>query len=237
VEVPSATVESPGSTRERAGRILLVDDERRILNFVSRGLRSEGFEVEVASDGPTGLELALSDHFDLVILDLLMPELDGRSLLQRLLERKPNQAVIVLSALADSASKVSVLELGAEDYLSKPFSFEELLARVRARLRRVTRPAPVTVAAGRLRLDLVGRTADLGSGPISLAEREFLLLRELMRNAGRTVAKERLLGSVWGFHFDPETNVVDVYVRRLRAKLGADLIQTVRGEGYRLDVD
>jgi len=164
-----------------------------------------------------------------------MPGLDGVSLLRRLLERRPGQAVIVLSAVAEPASKVECLELGAEDYLAKPFVLDELLARVRARLRRSIDTTSTSIRAGRLRLDLIRREADRGSGPVLLAEREFLLLRELMGNAGCTVSKERLLSSVWGYYFDSASNVVDVYVGRLRRKLGTDVIATVRGKGYRID--
>jgi DNA-binding response OmpR family regulator len=225
----------PGSRRIASPtRILLIDDEPRILDFVSRGLQSEGFEVDVAASGAQGLQMAISGRYDVIILDLLMPGLDGTSVLRDLVDRRPDQPVIILSALGDPDSKVGCLDLGADDYLTKPFVLDELIARIRARLRALARRIPKLVA-GRLTLDVIRREADPGSGPVALAEREFLLLQELMRNAGRTVSKERLLNSVWGYHFDPGTNVLDVYVRRLRAKLGSDLIQTVRGEGYRLD--
>ena len=229
-----------GSSAQRfapqaSGRVLLIDDERRILNFVSRGLRAEGFDVDVAEGGAEGLRLALSATYDLVILDLLMPDLDGRVVLRRILERKPSQAVIVLSALSDTTAKVECLEVGAQDYLAKPFSFDELLARVHARLRELGRTTSVTLSAGDLKVDVVRRNADAGSGPVPLADREFLLLQELVKHAGQTVSKERLLSSVWGYHFEPGSNVVDVYVRRLRAKLGAETITTVRGVGYRVD--
>jgi DNA-binding response OmpR family regulator len=217
------------------GRVLVIDDEQRILNFVRRGLEAEGMAVDSSREGEEGLLLALSNPYDLVVLDLVMPGLDGHAVLRRILERKPSQPVLILSALNDTASKVSCLERGAEDYISKPFSLEELLARVRARLRTAARSSPTRLAAGSLSLDLIRRQADAGSGPIPLAEREFLLLGELMRNAGHTVSKERLLSSVWGYHFDPGSNVVDVYVRRLRAKIGSDAITTVRGVGYRID--
>ena len=217
------------------GRILVIDDEQRILNFVRRGLEAEGMAVDIARDGVDGLRLALSSTYDLVVLDLVMPDVDGHAVLRRILERKPSQPVLVLSALNDTASKVSCLERGAEDYISKPFSLEELLARVHARLRTAARSSPTRLVAGPLSLDLIRRRADAGEGPIPLAEREFLLLGELMRNAGHTMSKERLLSSVWGYHFDPGSNVVDVYVRRLRAKLGAEVIVTVRGVGYRID--
>jgi two-component system, OmpR family, copper resistance phosphate regulon response regulator CusR len=217
------------------GRILVIDDEQRILNFVHRGLEAEGMAVDSARDGGEGLRLALAKNYDLVVLDLVMPGLDGQAVLRHILERKPSQPILILSALNDTASKVRCLELGAEDYISKPFSLEELLARVRARLRTAARSRPTRLQAGSLSLDLIRRRADDGTGPIPLADREFLLLGELMRNAGQTVSKERLLSSVWGYHFDPGSNVVDVYVRRLRAKLGSEAIVTVRGVGYRID--
>jgi DNA-binding response OmpR family regulator len=216
-------------------RILIIDDESSILDFLSRGLRHEGFAVDVAADGKAGLELAVANSYDLVILDLLLPGLDGVSVLRGILARKPNQPVMVLSALSDIRSKVDCLELGAEDYLAKPFSFDELLARVHARLRAADRNPPSHLTVGRLRLDLLRREVDAGWGPIPLAEREFRLLHELMRHPGTTVSKEQLLRAVWGFTFDPGSNVVDVCVRRLRAKLGSDAITTVRGEGYRVD--
>ncbi|MDP9242808.1 MAG: response regulator transcription factor [Actinomycetota bacterium] len=217
------------------GRLLVIDDEQRILDFVRRGLQAEGMTVDSASDGEQGLRLALARSYDLVILDLVMPGMDGNTVLRRILEQKPSQAVMILSALNDTASKVSSLEHGAEDYISKPFSLEELLARVRARLRSAARSGPTLLATSSLSLDLIRREVDPGSGPIALSDREFLLLGELMRAAGRTISKERLLSAVWGYHFDPGSNVVDVYVRRLRTKLGAGAITTVRGVGYRLD--
>lgn len=228
-----------GSSRQPAlaGSVLLIDDEQRILNFVRRGLEAEGLDVDQARSGEEGLGLALSRPYDLVILDLVMPGLGGHEVLARILERRPEQQVLVLSALSDTASKVRCLERGAEDYISKPFSLEELLARVRARLRTAQRTNQTHLVVGKLTLDVIRRLADVGRGqaPVPLADREFLLLRELMSHAGHTVSKERLLSSVWGYHFDPGSNVVDVYVRRLRAKLGADAITTVRGVGYRID--
>ena len=217
------------------GKILVVDDEQRILRFVVRGLRAEGFAVDAADNGADGLHKALEGGgYDLVILDLLMPGMDGASVLHRLVAKRPAQAVLVLSCLTATATKVRCLEAGAEDYLAKPFSLDELLARVRARLRAAAGRATTSLVAGRLRLDLIRREADSGSGPVALAEREFLLLRELMQHPGTTVSKQRLLSAVWIYHFDPGSNVVDVYVRRLRAKLGADAITTMRGEGYRI---
>src|ERR671931_2642250 len=173
------------SIASTAPRILIIDDEPRILNFIARELEVQGYEVGTASDPARGLAMATEDHYDLVILDLLMPGLHGRDVLDRIMARNPDQPVIVLSALADPGSKVMCLELGAEDYLAKPFSFEELLARVRARLRRSGDHNGTVLRAGRLVLDVVHREADVGSGRVSLAEREFLLLQELMRSAGR----------------------------------------------------
>jgi DNA-binding response OmpR family regulator len=216
------------------GRILVIDDEDRILDFVARGLRCEGYEVDVADDAPDGLEAALTQRYDLVILDLLMPRLSGITVLDRIIQRKPRQAVIVLSCLTDTTSRIQCLGLGADDYVAKPFNFEELILRVNARIRWARWNAD-TLEAGILRLDLLRRSAQAGARLVALTEREFLLLRELMQNAGETVSKERLLANVWGYNFDPGSNVVDVYVRRLRAKLGAEAITTIRGEGYRVD--
>ena len=216
------------------GRILVIDDEQGIRSFISRGLGSEGYIVESAADGIAGLEAGVQQSYDLIILDLMLPGLSGVDVLRRLLSRKPEQQVIVLSALNDTRSKVTSLELGAQDYLSKPFSIEELLARVRARLRE-GRSRSVRLTAAGFTLDLIRREVHGNVGRVALAEREFLLLRELMSAAGRTVTKEHLLAAVWGYRFDPGSNVVDVYVRRLRAKLGVDSIKTARGEGYRID--
>jgi DNA-binding response OmpR family regulator len=215
------------------GRILVIDDEDRILDFVARGLRCEGYEVDAADDARKGLETALAQRYDLVILDLLMPGLPGVTVLDRILQQKPRQAVIVLSCLTDTTSRIQCLGLGADDYVAKPFNFEELTLRVNARIRWARWNAD-TLEAGTLRLDLVRRSAQAGPRLVALTEREFLLLRELMQNAGETVSKERLLANVWGYRFDPGSNVVDVYVRRLRAKLGAEAITTIRGEGYRV---
>jgi DNA-binding response OmpR family regulator len=223
------------ATTVHAGtRILLIDDEPGIRNFVSRGLRGEGYTVDLASDGDTGLKAALGPPYDLIILDLLLPDLGGIEVLRLLIRQHRGQPVIVLSALGDTPSKVASLEAGADDYLVKPFSFEELLARVRARLRDA-RSTRTRLTAGPLTLDLIAHQVHTESGRVLLAEREFLLLRELMSSAGDTLSKERLLETVWGYRFDPGSNVVDVYIRRLRAKIGGEAIKTVRGEGYRID--
>jgi two-component system OmpR family response regulator len=215
-------------------RLLVVDDEPRIVSFVSRALSSEGFGVDSAYDGVRALELVRSHPYALVVLDLLLPGLDGLAVLRGIMESRPEQRVLVLSALGDVESKVRCLELGASDYLVKPFALAELVARVRARLRQPNGPtAERYLRAGPVTLDLVGRTAEAGSGPVRLSEREGLLLQHLLRNEGEVCTRQQLLAEVWGFSFDPGSNVVDVYVGRLRSKLGADLIQTVRNAGYR----
>jgi DNA-binding response OmpR family regulator len=224
-------------------RILVVDDEDRILNFVGRALRAEGFAADTVSDGATAIRLAVTSGYDLVILDLAMPERTGVDVLEELIARRPQQRVLVLSARDDVDSKVMCFNLGADDYLTKPFSLDELLARVRARVRLARRYQPLpgagdageTVQVAGLSIDVERQEVDAGAGRVSLSRREFLLLRELTKNAGRTVSKERLLSSVWGLSHDPGSNVVDVYVRRLRAKLGDSIVTTVRGEGYRID--
>jgi DNA-binding response OmpR family regulator len=220
----------------RSARILLIDDEERVLRFVSRGLGAEGYTVDAADNGADGLRMALTGVYDLIILDLLMPGLDGPTVLRRIVRKLPSQSVMILSCLTETAAKVRCFEAGAEDYLAKPFSLDELLARVGAHLRVAARGSAATrLSAGRLKLNMVDREADSGSGPVVLPDREFLVLRELMRHAGETVSKQQLLSSVWRYDFDPGSNVVDVCVSRLRAKLGPELIRTVRGMGYQID--
>lgn len=230
LDVPNVTINAPAKT----ACILVIDDEPGIRSFVSRGLEAEGYEVDTAANAGAGLRAADQHRYDLVILDLLLPDQHGDQVLRHLVRDHPGVPVIVLSALNDTGSKVSSFEVGAEDYLAKPFSLEELLARVRVCLRHA-QARPVRITAGGITLDLLSRQAQHEGMRVALAEREFLLLRELMTNAGDTLTKERLLAAVWGYHFDPGSNVVDVYVRRLRAKLGSDTIKTVRGEGYRVD--
>jgi two-component system, OmpR family, response regulator len=219
-------------------RILVVDDEPQIWDIVIRALETVGYEIDYAEDGGAGLELMLAGDYHLVILDLVMPQADGRQVLGRLREMRPTQAVLVLSCMSDVATKVSCLDMGAQDYLTKPFSLEELLARVRVQLRgephRGEPQASEVIRAGNLVLDLGRMQADAGVGPVPLTRLEVLLLRELMDHMGESVTKGTLLASVWGIDFDPGSNVVDVCVRRLRSKLGFDLIETVRGAGYRL---
>jgi two-component system, OmpR family, response regulator len=207
-------------------RILLVEDEPRIRDFITRALVTAGYEVAAARCGSEGLEMAQASDYDLVILDLIMPDIDGRVVLTEVLKERREQAVLVLSCLADVTTKVDCLELGAQDYLTKPFSLAELLARVRVRVR--------LRGETHLALDVGRLEANIGQGPVALTRLEFLLLRELMEHAGQSVGKGQLLATVWGYDFDPGSNVVDVCVRRLRSKLGFELIKTVRGEGYRL---
>jgi two-component system OmpR family response regulator len=223
---PAETVAGP--------RILLVDDEPRICDFISRALETAGYAVDAACSGTEGLRQAVAGDYDLIILDLIMPDMDGRVFLAQLLRERRDQAVLVLSCLADVTTKVDCLELGAHDYLTKPFSLAELLARVRVRLRDDAHPLNEVLRAGDLVLDVGRLEANIGHGPVALTRLEFLLLRELMEHAGQSVGKGQLLASVWGYDFDPGSNVVDVCVRRLRSKLGFELIKTVRGEGYQL---
>jgi DNA-binding response OmpR family regulator len=214
------------------GRILLVDDEQAIRFALHRALTAEGLTVDLAETGPEGLGRALAGTYDLVILDLLLPGTDGRDMLRQLMRDKPAQVVMVLSCLADVKCKVDCLELGARDYLTKPFSLDELLARVHNQLRGESLGAVLRV--GRLRLHVGRMEADIGRGPVPLTRLEFLMLRELMEHAGQPVSRGRLLTAVWGYDFEPGSNIVGVCVRRLRTKLGGHVITTVRGEGYSL---
>jgi DNA-binding response OmpR family regulator len=226
-----AAVGADGQTARRA-RVLLVDDEQAIRTALSRALVAEGLAIDLAESGSEGLRLALTEAYDLVILDLLMPGMDGLAVLRQLLRDRPWQTVMVLSCLADVRSKVDCLELGARDYLTKPFSLAELLARVRNQLRGDRFDQVMTV--GDLRLHVGRMEADVGRGRLSLTRLEFLVLRELMDHAGQSVSKGQLLASVWGYDYEPDSNIVGVCVRRLRSKLGNSLIMTVRGEGYQL---
>jgi two-component system OmpR family response regulator len=228
----SRAVPVAGTVDCAEGRILLIEDEPTISLLLASALVRAGYAVDCAQTGEGGLTVAAGGGCDVVILDLMIPDLDGRVVLKRLLAERPQQPVIMLSCLADVQAKVECLDLGAQDYVTKPFATEELIARVRVQLR--ARGHPELIRNGGLTLDLWRLQADSGQGPVALTRLEFLLLRELMERAGESVPKERLLASVWGYDFDPHSNVVDVCVWRLRTKLGFDLIKTVRGEGYRL---
>jgi len=221
----------------RAMRILVVEDEPRILAFVARGLEAEGFAVDAAGDGADALERARRTRPDFVVLDLLLPRVDGLTVLRELKRERPGLPVLVLSARADLPTKLRGFELGANDYLAKPFALDELIARIRAQLRRPERaePAQTVVQVGGLVLDLARRQARLSGVVSDLSDREFRLLHQLVEHADEVVSRERLLSEVWGYHFDPGSNVVDVCVRRVRKKLGPEaLIETVRNVGYRL---
>jgi two-component system OmpR family response regulator len=219
-------------------RLLVIDDEPSIRSMVVRALQAAGYAIDSADDGESGLDRALTGDYRLVILDLVMPRTDGREVLNQLRQSRPEQAVLVLSCLSDVTTKVSCLDMGAQDYLTKPFSLDELLARVRVQLRGdqpgQDHPAGDVLRSGRLVVDLGRMQADAGPGPVPLTRLEMLLLRELVEHPGASVSKSALLASVWGMGFDPGSNVVDVCVRRLRSKLGFDLIETVRGAGYRI---
>ncbi|HKN93531.1 MAG TPA: response regulator transcription factor [Thermoleophilaceae bacterium] len=217
-------------------QILIVEDEARILAFVARALKAEGWMVGVADDGRKGLAAALTNPYDLVVLDLLLPGMDGLDLLRELRERKPDLPVLILSARTDIDTKLRGFNLGADDYMVKPFSLGELLARVRVQLRRRQPPGVSSVLhAGPLLLDLARREARLGPRVCELTDGEFRLLHFLLEHAGEVNSREQLLSQVWGYDFDPRSNVVDVSIRRLRQKLGPEApIETVRNVGYRL---
>ena len=214
--------------------ILIAEDEVRIAAFVEKGLRANGYATTIATDGRTALDLARTGMFDLVVLDIGLPELDGFTVLRRIRADRLTMPVLILTARDDVNDTVAGLEGGADDYVTKPFRFEELLARIRLRLRD-DRTAEVTVlAAGELQLDLLTRTAAVGDRSVTLSSREFSLVEAFLRHPGQVLSREQLLSSVWGYDFDPGSNVVDVYVRYLRKKLGAAHFETVRGMGYRL---
>jgi two-component system OmpR family response regulator len=220
-------------------RVLVVEDDERIGRLVSRALQRDGYVTEWAGTGPDGLAAALAGDFELVILDLMLPGMSGEEVLERLVRHRPQQRVMVLSAVPEIGARVAVLEAGAADFLGKPFAVAELLARVRARVRA---PAPgatrQSVEAGPVRLDLRRRRAYINGADVDLPQREFLLLLHLMSRPGQVCTRTELLADVWGLTFDPGTNVIDVYVRRLRGKLDRpDRIETVRHVGYTFTLD
>jgi DNA-binding response OmpR family regulator len=214
-------------------RVLVIDDEPRIVSFVQRALSAHGITAEGATDGARGLAMTLSGGYQLVLLDLLMPTTPGTGVLEQVMEHRPEQPVVILSALTDVETKVRCFGLGAADYIAKPFALAELLARVRARLRATgSYSSATTLEAGGIKLDLQHRVADTGTGPVSVSGREFLLLQHLLSHAGDVCTRQEILADVWGCSFDPGTNVVDVYLRRLRSKIGPLMIETVRNVGY-----
>lgn len=218
-------------------RILIAEDEERIVSFLEKGLRAAGYTTLAVSDGIDALSLARDDSFDLLILDLGLPGIAGQEVLQRMRSRGEQMPVIILTARAGVDDAVRGFEGGADDYVVKPFRFEELLARVRVRLRGAPAAESAVLRAGEVTLDLRTRRAAVGERMVELTAREFALLENLLRHAGQVLSREQLLSHVWGYDFDPGSNVVDVYIRYLRKKLGADVVETVRGMGYRLRTD
>ncbi|MDW3216139.1 MAG: response regulator transcription factor [Ilumatobacteraceae bacterium] len=216
-------------------RILIAEDESRIVSFLEKGLRSNGYSTVAVTSGTDAAALARDEAFDLMILDLGLPGLDGREVLRAVRGRGERLPVIVLTARNGVDDTVGSLEEGADDYVTKPFRFEELLARVRLRLRDDVADDTTVLSAGGVSLDLRSRRATADDRTIELTAREFALLETFLRHPGQVLDREQLLSHVWGYDFDPGSNVVDVYVRYLRKKLGDGVINTVRGMGYRLE--
>ncbi|MEU3300586.1 response regulator transcription factor [Streptomyces sp. NPDC006678] len=216
-------------------RILIAEDEERIASFVRKGLRANGFTTTVAADGDTALGHAVTGGFDLMVLDIGLPGRDGFTVLRELREARVTLPVIVLTARDSVRDTVAGLEGGADDWMTKPFRFEELLARVRLRLRTAARAPEVTMLrSGDIGLDLRTRRARSAGRTVDLTAREFVLLELFLRHPGQVLSREQILSHVWGYDFDPGSNIVDVYVRALRKKLGAECLETVRGMGYRM---
>ncbi|MEB3180023.1 MAG: response regulator transcription factor [Nostocaceae cyanobacterium] len=220
-------------------RILIAEDETRIASFIEKGLRSHGFITAVAADAFCATDMALGNGFDLMILDLGLPGKDGLEVLEELRGQGEQLPIIILTARDDIKDKVAGFEGGADDYLTKPFRFEELLVRIKARLRNMTATGsqePMVLKVGNIVLDLRTRKAKEGDRAVELPAREFTLAETFFRHPGQVLSREQLLDRVWGYDYDPGSNIVDVYVGYLRKKLGSDLIETVRGMGYRLKV-
>ena len=218
-------------------RILLIEDDLKIASFVLKGLKESGFAVDHAADGEEGLHLAVNEPYDAAVIDIMLPNLDGLTLIEELRRQNVNTPVIILSAKRSVDDRVKGLQRGGDDYLTKPFAFSELLARVQALIRRATGASePTSLAVGELYMDLLTREVRRGDKKIDLQPREFALLEYLMRNAGRVVSKTLIMEHLWDYSFDPQTNVVDVLVCRLRNKADRDfhekMIHTIRGIGY-----
>jgi DNA-binding response OmpR family regulator len=223
-------------------RALIVEDDAVIAEFVARGLREAGFAVDVAGDGETGFQRARQQTYDVAIVDLMLPKRDGLAVIDQMRRHSIDTPVLILSARRSVDDRVKGLQSGGDDYLTKPFAFAELLARVQALVRRATRaPEPTTLTFGDLTLDLLSRRVTRGDTALDLQPREFTLLEYLMRNAGRVVSKTMIVSRVWEYSFDPQTNIVDVLVSRLREKIDRPfekrLLHTVRGVGYVLRED
>lgn len=220
-------------------RILVVEDEKKLANFIKHGLEEEKYIVEVANDGEKGLELAMNNHYDAILLDVMLPGKDGFTILRELRNAGISVPVMMLTARGATEDRVMGLDLGADDYLPKPFSFEELAARLRSILRRTSPEKSTKLQCGDLILDTVTHFAYRGGKEIELTTKEYALLEFLMRNKNRIVSRSSILQHVWKHSFDPESNIIDVYIKRLREKIETDpnspqLIQSIRGVGYRI---
>lgn len=218
-------------------KILLIEDDSQLVTFIEKGLRQAGFSVEIAMDGKTGLNMALEFDVDVAVIDIMLPLMDGFTVIQEIRKTRPGLPILVLSAKRSVEDRVRGLEIGSDDYLTKPFSFTELIARIRALMRRTGKHAESTrVEAADLSLDLLSRDVRKGKESIELLPKEFALLEYLVRNKGRVLTRTQILEQVWGYQFDPESNVVDVHICKLREKLNDTgerrLIRTIRGVGY-----
>ncbi len=222
-----------------SGLILVIEDEPGIVDFLERGLAAHGFDVVSAMDGETGIEKALNSDIDLVVLDMMLPRRSGLEVLERLREAKPGVPVIVLTAQGEVEHRVTGLDAGAADYIVKPFSLSEVAARIRAQLRMASQTPQTTMRSGDIEVDLITREVRRGGKLVRLSTTEFELLSYLIRNRGHVLTREQILRAVWGYEYDPGTNVVDVYVGYLRRKLrkedAATPIVTIRSVGYRFD--
>lgn len=220
-------------------RILIIEDDEAIARVLQRGLRAHGHQTVLAETGEDGVLLATDETLELILLDISLPGLNGHQVLERVRGSRPRLPVLMLTARGDLDSKVKALNAGADDYLTKPFAFEELLARIHAVTRRLDQPESSQIRAGYLRLDLLAQRAWRGDELIELTAREFALLKYFMRHPNQVLSRQQILDSVWEYDFDPESNIVDVYVRYLRNKIDErdrpSLIATVRGAGYRFE--
>ena len=215
-------------------RILIVEDETRLASFLEKGLRANGYSTKVAPDGESGRRLADDTDFDLVILDLGLPDIDGLTVLRELRDGGLRLPVIILTARDELGDKVEGLDAGGDDYVTKPFGLEELLARIRVRLRSDAKREPTVLEVGRVALDLRTRRGTVEGRTVELTAREFTMLETLMRHRDQVLSREQLLSHVWGYDYEPGSNIVEVYIGYLRKKLGEDVIETARGMGYRL---
>ena len=220
-------------------KLLVIEDEKKIANLIQKGFREQGYEVDISANGEEGLERASGNPYDAIIIDIMLPGRDGLSVLRTLRERKVTTPVMIVTARGDVSERVEGLNLGADDYIAKPFSMDEVIARIRALIRRVTGETISLYKVGDLTMNLVKREVMRGTRRIDLTSREFRLLEHLMRAPGQVVTRTQIIERVWEYHFDPGTNLVDVYIQRLRRKVDdgeeTKLIQTVRGVGYCID--